>query len=129
VTVIGLMLPALADRYQLDWNRARISEFAGAIGTGALLGFGLRYGLRELLKLIPLAGTFVGGAVNAMAASALIYAIGRAACVYLGEVRKGQVVSSKSVASSRGHSTTCLIGRKQKSHAIPAPSTVKPNDR
>src|SRR5215813_10608774 len=35
----------------------------------------------------------------------------------------------KSVASSRGHSTTRLIGRKQKSHAVPAPSTVKPNDR
>jgi len=70
VTVIGLMLRTLADRYQLDWNRARIPGFAGAIGTGALLGFGLRYGLRELLKLIPLAGAFVGGAVNAMAASA-----------------------------------------------------------
>jgi uncharacterized protein (DUF697 family) len=97
VTVIGLMLRTLADRYQLDWNRARIPGFAGAIGTGALLGFGLRYGLRELLKLIPLAGAFVGGAVNAMAASALIYAIGRAACVYLGEVRKGQVVSSEEI--------------------------------
>jgi hypothetical protein len=29
--------------------------------------------------------------------SALIYAIGRAACVYLGEVRKGQVVSSEEI--------------------------------
>jgi uncharacterized protein (DUF697 family) len=40
---------------------------------------------------------FVGGAINAMAASALIYAIGRAACVYLGEVRKGQVVSPEEI--------------------------------
>jgi uncharacterized protein (DUF697 family) len=97
VTFIGLMLRALANRYQIDWNWARISEFAGAIGTGALLGFGLKYGLRELLKLIPIAGTFAGGAVNAIAASALVYAIGRAACVYLGEARKGQVVSPEEI--------------------------------
>jgi uncharacterized protein (DUF697 family) len=97
VTFIGLMLRALADRYQLDWNRARTSEFAGAIGAGALLGFGLRYGLRELLKLIPVAGTFAGAALNAMAASALVYATGRAACVYLGEVRKGQTVSPEEI--------------------------------
>jgi len=97
VAFIGLMLRALADRYQLDWSWARISEFTGAIGTGALLGFGLRYGLRELLKLIPVAGTFAGAALNAAAASAVVYAIGRAACGYLGAVRKGQVVSPEDV--------------------------------
>jgi uncharacterized protein (DUF697 family) len=97
VTVIGLMLRVLADRYRLDWCWARISEFTGAIGTGALLGFGLRYGLRELLKLVPVAGTFAGAALNAVAASALVYAIGRAACIYLGAVRKGQVVSADQV--------------------------------
>lgn len=96
-TFIGLMLHALAERYRLAWNWARISEFAGAIGAGALLGFGLRYGLGELLKLVPLEGTLVGGALNAAAASALVYAIGRAACVYLGEVRKGQLVSPEEV--------------------------------
>lgn len=90
---VGLMLRALSNRYGLDWTRARLSEFAGSIGAGALLGFGLRYGLRELLKLVPVAGPVIGGAVNAIAASALVYAIGRAACVYFGELRKGEAAS------------------------------------
>jgi uncharacterized protein (DUF697 family) len=97
VTFIGLMLRALADRYNLDWTWARISEFAGAIGTGALLGFGLKYGLRELLKLVPVAGMVAGAGLNAVGASALVYAIGRAACFYLGLVRSGQVVSQEEV--------------------------------
>jgi uncharacterized protein (DUF697 family) len=96
-TLVGLMLHALAGRYQVGWNWARISEFAGAIGAGALLNFGLRYALGELLKLIPVEGTLAGGVLNAVAASALVYAIGHAACVYLGEVRKGQVVSSEDI--------------------------------
>jgi uncharacterized protein (DUF697 family) len=97
VTTIGLMLRALAGRYRLDWSGARISEFASAIGTGALLGFGFKYGLRELLKLIPVAGTFAGAALNAVAASALVYAIGCAASFYLGALRTGQIVSADDI--------------------------------
>ncbi|GLI95383.1 kinase [Methylocystis echinoides] len=97
VAFIGLMLRSLADRYQLAWNRARLSEFAAALGVSALLGIGVRYGFRELVKLVPIAGAFAGGALNAVAASALVYAIGRAACVYLGEVRKGEAISTEDI--------------------------------
>ncbi|WP_162009683.1 GTPase family protein [Methylocystis heyeri] len=94
---VGLMLHALASRYEMDWNRMRISQFAGAIGLGAAGGFAFRYGLGELVKLIPIQGTIAGGALNAAGASALVYAIGIAACVYLGEIRKGQIVSSEKI--------------------------------
>ena len=97
VTSMGLMLRALADRYQVPWNRVRLSEFATALGASALLGIGVRYGFRELVKLIPIAGAFAGGALNAVTASALVYAIGRAACVYLGKLRKGDAVSSEEI--------------------------------
>jgi uncharacterized protein (DUF697 family)/predicted GTPase len=89
---IGLLLRALAVRYGVEWDRVRLAEFAGAIGTGALVAFGFQYGIRELMKLIPVAGELAGAALNAAAASALVYALGCAACVYLGSVRNGQAM-------------------------------------
>ncbi len=97
VTSTGLMLRALARRYGLNWNRARLSEFAAALGLGAMFGFAARYGLRELLKLAPVAGAVTGGALNAISASAFVYAIGRAACRYLGEIRKGEAVQKAEI--------------------------------
>ncbi len=96
-TLVGLMLHQLASRYQVEWSLARFSEFTGAISLGALLNFGLRYGLGELVKLLPIEGALIGGALNAVAASALVYAIGRAGCLYLGELRKGDIVSPQAI--------------------------------
>jgi uncharacterized protein (DUF697 family) len=45
--------------------------------------------LRELLKLIPMVGTVVAGALNAAAAFAVTVAIGEAACVWLAYQRRG----------------------------------------
>jgi uncharacterized protein (DUF697 family) len=91
--LVGHMLHTLAERYDVEWSKARIAEFTGAIGLGALLTFGLRYLGGEMIKLIPVEGTIVGGAFNAAGAFALVYAIGVAACLYLGKLRKGQAVS------------------------------------
>jgi uncharacterized protein (DUF697 family) len=122
VTFIGLMLRALADRYQVAWNRVRLSEFATALGASALVGIGVRYGFRELVKLIPIAGAFAGGALNAVTASALVYAIGRAACVYLGEVRKGDAVSAEEIRRVFKHALDDAFNRSREKPVTMVPT-------
>jgi hypothetical protein len=55
--VIATMLRALARRYQVEWTPRTFGQFSSAVGGGALLGVWLRYGLREMLKLVPVVGT------------------------------------------------------------------------
>jgi len=95
--VIATMLRALARRHQVEWTPRIFGQFSGAIGGGALAGFLLRYGLREMLKLIPVAGTFAAGALNAAAGFAVTVAIGEAACVWLGYERRGLSAPSEEV--------------------------------
>jgi len=87
--VIATMLRALARRYHVEWTPRIFGQFSGAIGGGALAGFLLRYGLREMLKLVPIMGTAAAGALNAAAGFAVTIAIGEAACVWLGYERRG----------------------------------------
>ncbi len=86
---ITMMLRTLAIRYGMTWSRRTFSQFSGAVGGGALAWWSLRYGLRELLKLIPMVGTVVAGALNAAAAFAVTVAIGESACVWLAYQRRG----------------------------------------
>jgi uncharacterized protein (DUF697 family) len=87
--VVALMLRALANRYEVTWTPRTFGEFSSAVGGGALAWWTLRYGLREVLKLIPVVGTVVAGALNAAAAFAVAVAIGEAACVWLAYQRHG----------------------------------------
>ena len=87
--VITLMLRTLSARYGVVWTRSAFGQFSGAVGGGALMWWTLRYGLREMLKLIPVAGTLAAGALNAAAAFAVTVAIGEAACVWLAYHRRG----------------------------------------
>jgi uncharacterized protein (DUF697 family) len=73
----------------VTWTPRTFGEFSGAVGGGALAWWTLRYGLREMLKLIPVVGTVVAGALNAAAAFAVAVAIGEAACVWLAYQRRG----------------------------------------
>jgi uncharacterized protein (DUF697 family) len=86
---LALMLRSLATRYGVAWTRATFAQFTGAIGGGALLWWGIRYGFRELLKLVPVVGTATAGALNAAAAFAITVGAGEAACVWLGYWRRG----------------------------------------
>jgi uncharacterized protein (DUF697 family) len=95
--VIATMLQALAKRYRVDWTPRTFGQFSGAVGGGAVAGFLLRYGLREMLKLVPAAGTVAAGALNAAAAFAVTIAIGEAACVWLAYERRGQTAPSEEV--------------------------------
>jgi uncharacterized protein (DUF697 family) len=87
--VLAITLRALAMRYGVAWTPGTFAQFSGAVGGGALAWWTLRYGFRELLKLIPMVGALAAGALNAAAAFAVTIGIGEAACVWLGYRRRG----------------------------------------
>jgi uncharacterized protein (DUF697 family) len=87
--MIALMLRTLAIRYQVAWTPRTFSQFTGTIGGGALFWWMLRYGMRELIKLVPVVGTVTAGALNAAAAFAVTVATGEAACVWLAYRHRG----------------------------------------
>jgi uncharacterized protein (DUF697 family) len=95
--VIATMLRGLARRYQVEWTPRMFGQFSAAVGGGAFAGWLLRYGLREVLKLLPIVGTIAAGALNAAAAFAVTVAIGEAACVWLGYERRGLSAPSAEV--------------------------------
>lgn len=97
LTTIGLMLRALAGRFSVAVAPAQYWEFAGALGGGVLLGIGARFGIRELIKVIPVYGNVAGAALNATAALALTIGIGQAACKYLGMLKSGQVIDKAAI--------------------------------
>jgi uncharacterized protein (DUF697 family) len=95
--VLAITLRALGNRYGVTWTPGTFAQFSGAVGGGALVLWGLRYGLRELLKLIPVVGTVTAGALNAAAAFALTVGIGEAGCVWLGYRRRGLTAPNEEV--------------------------------
>jgi uncharacterized protein (DUF697 family) len=102
--VIAMMLRLLATRYETTWTPRTFGQFSGAVGGGTLIWWALRYGARELLKLIPMVGTVAAGALNAAAAFAVTVAIGEAACVWLAYQRRGLTAPDSEVrrAFARG---------------------------
>jgi uncharacterized protein (DUF697 family) len=95
--VIGIMLRALGKRYDGEWTARLYGEFTACLGSGVLVGQMAKYALREVAKMIPVWGQTAGLAMSAAAAFALTYAIGRAACVYLGHRRRGLTVAKGDV--------------------------------
>jgi uncharacterized protein (DUF697 family) len=95
--VLAITLRALAARYAVAWTPGTFAQFAAAVGGGTLAWWALRYGLREMLKLIPVVGTVAAEALNAVAAFALTVAIGEAACVWLAYRRRGLTAPDEEV--------------------------------
>jgi len=94
--VLAITLRALAARYTVAWTPGTFAQFA-ADGGGTLAWWALRYGLREMLKLVPVVGTVAADALNAVAAFALTVAIGEAACVWLAYRRRGLTAPDEEV--------------------------------
>jgi len=88
--VLALMLRTLAERYHVAWTRHTFAQFTGAIGGGAVLWWALRYGAREIVKLVPVIGSAAAGALNAAAGFAVTTGLGEAACVWLSYRRRGE---------------------------------------
>jgi uncharacterized protein (DUF697 family) len=113
VSTVALMLRALADRYGVPLTAAHLAALGSAIGAGALAQWGARYGVRELIKLVPGAGTVLAGALNAAAAFALVYALGQAACVYFGRVRAGRTSPPEEVRQAFQHALAEAFRRRK----------------
>jgi uncharacterized protein (DUF697 family) len=76
----------LASIYGQPMNSRRIAEIGSALG----MGFAIRLGGRELLKVIP----GWGSAVSALYAGATTYALGQTLCAYFSRVQDGDVPDS-----------------------------------
>ena len=87
--VLAIMLRTLAIRYGVAWTPSAFAQFSGTVGGATLAWWTLRYGFREILKVIPIVGTVAAGALNAAAAFAVTVGIGEAACVWLAYQRRG----------------------------------------
>jgi uncharacterized protein (DUF697 family) len=87
--ILAMMLSALAARYDVPWTPGAFGQFAGAVGGGAFAWWALRFGFREIFKVIPIAGTVAAGAFNAAAGFAMTVGLGEAACVWLAYRRRG----------------------------------------
>jgi uncharacterized protein (DUF697 family) len=96
-SIQGAMLHALSGRFAASWSRADIIAFIGSLGTAALLRYGLGFGLRQVVKLIPIYGQIAGAAAAAGASFAFTYAFGRAACVYLSARRRGEEPNDREI--------------------------------
>ncbi|CAH2600115.1 G domain-containing protein [Rhodovastum atsumiense] len=93
------MLQALAVRFGVTWTRERLLAFAGTVGTVMLLRQGVLMGLREVVKLVPPVAPWVIPAAS-LAAFALTYALGRAACVYLRDLAAGRPASEDAIRAA-----------------------------
>ncbi len=85
------MLHSLARIYGVRWDRRTVAEFAAALGTGTAVNALSLFGIRQLVKLIPIYGQTAGAAAAAAASFAMTFALGKAACAFLDRVRSGPV--------------------------------------
>lgn len=91
------LLHTLASLYELSWTRRTSSEFFGLLGAGFTAGYGLRWAGREVIKLIPGWGQTVGALWGATMSAAVTFALGAAACYYLGKKSDGGQVDAQAL--------------------------------
>ncbi|MDX2159066.1 MAG: GTPase domain-containing protein [Hyphomicrobiaceae bacterium] len=84
------LLHALAVRHSVDWDRRAIAEFGACLGAGILGRLAARFGIRQLVKLVPVYGQTIGAAAAAATSFATTYALGRAAIEFLRRRRRGE---------------------------------------
>ena len=91
------MLQQLAKLCGATWDKRAYTEFAAALGVGVLLRTASSFGVRQLVKLIPVYGQTAGAAAAAAASFAATYAMGKAATYFL--IRRQQGRRTAEVAS------------------------------
>jgi uncharacterized protein (DUF697 family) len=95
--VQAAMLRRLAELHGAQWDKRAYVEFAGALGTATLMRAASAFGVRQLVKLMPIYGQTAGAAAAAAASFAATYAIGKAASYFLAMRKQGR--SSEAIAS------------------------------
>lgn len=96
-SAVAVMLRGMGERYGVQWTRANFARFTGAIGIGGLAWLGVRFGVVELAKLVPVAGSILGGTLNAAAAFSIVYGTAEAARVWLRYQSTGTVAPTDEV--------------------------------
>ncbi len=86
------LLHDLATAYGVPWDRQTVTQFAGCLGTGTMVRMLSTFGIRELVKLLPVYGQSVGAAAAAVTSFTTTYAVGKAATYFLGQRRLGEAV-------------------------------------
>ncbi|MGH6814375.1 MAG: YcjF family protein, partial [Hyphomicrobiaceae bacterium] len=95
------MFHALAGLYGVPWDRRTLAEFAGALGAGTLVRSLSIFGVRELLKLVPVYGQTIGAVGAAAASFVTTFALGKAACYFLSRRAAGTADASGVLAAYR----------------------------
>jgi uncharacterized protein (DUF697 family) len=88
--VQAAMLQQLAKLCGATWDRRAYAEFAAALGAGTLVRTASSFGVRQLVKLIPVYGQTAGAAAAAAASFAATYAMGKAATYFLTRRQQGR---------------------------------------
>jgi uncharacterized protein (DUF697 family) len=84
------LLHALALRHGVEWDRRAMAEFGACLGAGVLSRLAAQFGIRQLVKLVPVYGQSVGAAAAAATSFATTYALGRAALEFLKRRKRGE---------------------------------------
>jgi uncharacterized protein (DUF697 family) len=87
--VQAAMLRQLSKLHGVRWDKRAYAEFAAALGAGTLMRTASSFGVRQLVKLIPVYGQTAGAAAAAAASFAATYAMGKAANYFLSRRRQG----------------------------------------
>lgn len=117
------LLHSLAHIYGRPWDRRQVAEFAGALGAGTVLRGLSGFGVRELAKLVPGYGQTAGAAAAAAASFALTFALGKAACAYLGRRKTGHIDDAAVAAAYRAALTEAF---KMEAERAAAKTTPRP---
>jgi len=88
------LLHRLAGLYKQRWSARSSAEFLGLLGSGFAVAYGARLVGRSLVKLIPIWGQTAGAVLGASASGAITFALGKAACAYLGRQREGHPINA-----------------------------------
>jgi uncharacterized protein (DUF697 family) len=88
--VQAAMLRQLGKLFGVHWDKRAYAEFAAALGAGTLVRTASSFGIRQLVKLIPVYGQTAGAAAAAAASFATTYAMGKAAAHFLMRRRQGR---------------------------------------
>ena len=95
--VQAAMLRQLSKLHGVRWDKRAYAEFAAALGAGTLVRTASSFGVRQLIKLIPVYGQTAGAAAAAAASFAATYAMGKAANFFL--LRRRQGVQAEEVTA------------------------------
>ena len=91
------MLHSLANQYGVEWNKRTFSELVGTLGSSFAVQYGLKLGVRQLLKFIPVYGQTVGAVAAAATSFGATYGLGRVACLYFYSKSRGEKVSEQAM--------------------------------